>query len=589
MPASESTPLASIPAALRRSSSSPRPQPTSSTGPRPSSSGTYGSISSATRSRGPRKTSSKRRYASPSSAAAASRRKPSTRPARSSSKTLRPSPAMYGAARAPTISSCSWRWASSTRGTSPSAVASWTPRRPRRSSWWRVSASSAAADLVEPALDAGLLARPGGAVAVELEREPPQRRREREVELPLGGRVRAQRAEQRAPRGALRPAAAAAAEVEGEPVLEVTARERRPGRRGRRALAAAADPDEPLARDRADRLGAQPGGDVGGGARTARGGRRTVAVDLAQRGGGVLERGLGPDPLLRVVLGLGPDLGQRPVDEVGVRRRHEVGVAGVAGGDHGLAERHRLRQRQAVALGAVQRHVGVGALEQRGHLGGLEHRVHEPDVVAVADRVPQPLARLGAVLRVDRLEQQRRALAGLERALERLDQPERVLALERREEVEREQEHEAVRQLERHRRAVRVGLRHRQRHDDHGHADVGRAREVLGDVARVDPDLVDEVERRVPPGRHRVGLPRPLPDRVARAQRLLARLLGELADLLGVDAQQVDGGLAAVGHRDLGELPLLGRDGPRAALLDREPRRSVEVATGTPAACSALV
>ena len=61
-----------------------------------------------------------------------------------------------------------------------------------------------AADLVEPALDAGLLARPRGAVAVELEREPPQRRREREVELPLGGRVRAQRAEQRAARGALR-------------------------------------------------------------------------------------------------------------------------------------------------------------------------------------------------------------------------------------------------------------------------------------------------------------------------------------------------------------------------------------------------
>ena len=129
-----------------------------------------------------------------------------------------------------------------------------------------------------------LLARPGGAVAVQLEREPPERAGEREVELALGRGVRAQRAEQRAARGALRRRRGRRRRGR----TRAGARSRRPAAAppaaaGGAPRAAAADPDEPLARDRADRLGGQPGGDVGGGARAARRGGRAVAVDLAQQ------------------------------------------------------------------------------------------------------------------------------------------------------------------------------------------------------------------------------------------------------------------------------------------------------------------
>ena len=263
MPASESTPLASIPAALRRSSSSPRPQPTSSTGPRPSSSGDVGldQLGDALAGAAEDLLEAAVRLAVliAGGVAAEAEHAPGALVledaealARHVRRGARPDHQLVQLALGVVDARDEPLRRRLLDAEAPAQVLLVAGQRLQRP-----------ADLVEPALDAGLLARPGGAVAVELEREPPQRRREREVELPLGGRVRAQRAEQRAPRGALRPAAAAAAEVEPEPVLEVAARERRPGGRGRRARAAAADPDEPLARDRADRLGAQPGGDVG--------------------------------------------------------------------------------------------------------------------------------------------------------------------------------------------------------------------------------------------------------------------------------------------------------------------------------------
>src|SRR5438094_205799 len=47
-------------------------------------------------------------------------------------------------------------------------------------------------------------------------------------------------------------------------------------------------------------------------------------------------------------------LSKRERDEVGVVAVHELQIAGVAGCDHWLAQRHRLRHRQAESLAPMQ-------------------------------------------------------------------------------------------------------------------------------------------------------------------------------------------------------------------------------------------
>ena len=80
-------------------------------------------------------------------------------------------------------------------------------------------------------------------------------------------------------------------------------------------------------------------------------------------------------------------------------RRHEVEVARVAGGDDRLAQRHRLGQREAEALGAVQRDVAVAGGEQRVLLRAGQGAVDHVHVGALGGRGQQlPRGPVGVAL-----------------------------------------------------------------------------------------------------------------------------------------------------------------------------------------------
>ena len=142
------------------------------------------------------------------------------------------------------------------------------------------------------------------------------------------------------------------------------------------------------------------------------------------------------------------------------------------------------------------------------------------------------------VLVVDRLDDQRASRAGLERAAERLDDRERVLALEHALVVEGEQEHEARGQ------AQRRAIGRRRVLDEHRLGDVDdrdrrHPRERVGDVSRARPDLVDVAEGRQPALREGRHLPPPQPDRVAAGEEARAGVVGERRQGVGVDADEV--------------------------------------------------
>ena len=124
-----------------------------------------------------------------------------------------------------------------------------------------------------------------------------------------------------------------------------------------------------------------------------------------------------------------PTVGHRVAHEVGVLLGHEVVVAGEAGGDHGLAERHGLREREPEALAAVKRDVAVAPRRARRLLGGAQRAVEDVDVGAVAEAGRSSSSGAGACTPLIVLMTELRALAGREGAPERLDQADRVLAL----------------------------------------------------------------------------------------------------------------------------------------------------------------
>ena len=167
---------------------------------------------------------------------------------------------------------------------------------------------------------------------------------------------------------------------------------------------------------------------------------------------------VGPRALGRVDLAVRADAGQLVRDGVAVLLGHEVRRRRERGRDHGLAERHALREREAEALAAVQRHVAVAARDERVALARAQRAIDDVHVRPAARRPQHLLERLGTVHAVDRLDHELRPLAGLERAAgTRSIRPDRVLALDRAEEVEHEQEPEAVRHAEVELDVARVG------------------------------------------------------------------------------------------------------------------------------------
>ena len=196
---------------------------------------------------------------------------------------------------------------------------------------------------------------------------------------------------------------------------------------------------------------------------------------------------------------------------------------------------------ESESLAAMERDVTVGAGEQGRLLRRLEVAVDELDVGSITDLVAQLVDGLGTKLRVDRLDQKSWPLIRSKRAAERLDEPDRVLAAQRAEEVEHEQEREAVVPGQRELDVGHVGHGNRHRNDDD--RDGRQPAEILGDESRVDPDLIEMGERGQPTRRQHIGLPAPLTDVRTIAQQARAARVHEGLELVAIETDEVERGL----------------------------------------------
>ena len=264
----------------------------------------------------------------------------------------------------------------------------------------------------------------------------------------------------------------------------------------------------------------------------------------------------------------GPDqhLGRR--DQQGAALVHEVEVARVRRRHHRGAQRHGLGHRQPQALGAVQGGVAVDQLHQGQPVARAQVAVPHVDVGPVRGRVDQLLALVGEHVAVDPLQDQAGPVVRTERPRVGLDQAEGVLALDHREEVEREQDREPL--VEPQPGAVLVGgLRvvEDQRHGHVGDRDAVRRTEDVAQVLRRPPDLVDPGEaRQLSRGEH-VGLPVPQADVVVTGQELRTDVLDEVGQLVRGDddeveqVRRVDRAARRLGHPAAGAVVGDRRDG----------------------------
>ena len=190
-----------------------------------------------------------------------------------------------------------------------------------------------------------------------------------------------------------------------------------------------------------------------------------------------------------------------------------------------------------------------------------------------AARLRDLLERVGILIAVDALEDQRRARAPFgEGPEERLGETERVLAPHDGVEVEEEQEQEPLGQPERA-PAGRGGGRDAHRRAHVRDRDGRHGGERLRDERASGPHLVDVLERAAPALRERRHLPPPPADGVAAREEVRSDLRGEGRQDVRVDADQVDGE-AVAGDPDVGErmaLAAVGRRDPDRD--DRDPLR----------------
>ena len=236
-----------------------------------------------------------------------------------------------------------------------------------------------------------------------------------------------------------------------------------------------------------------------------------------------------------VEVGVGP-LGARGVrpDRLVERRelvRHEVArlgvhereVAAVAGRDRRLAERHRFGDRQPEALAAVERDVAVAERGQRRQPVALEIAVGEHDVRPPRRRLAHARQVRRGARAVDALQVEQGAAGFGEGAREGLDQPERILALERAEEVEDEQEDERVLGQAEVGAAERGRRRHEHRQRKGQHRLCRLAPDRIADEVARHPHLVHVVECVPELLREPARFPEPEPSGVAVAQQVATR------------------------------------------------------------------
>ncbi|CAB4873504.1 unannotated protein [freshwater metagenome] len=410
---------------------------------------------------------------------------------------------------------------------------------------------------------------------------------ERAVDLVLPEAVGTDRAQQDpSQRGAGPPAAGGCARRRARPEKSDSA----PVLRQRRPVAAIKAPGDAaqarlrgaarhLERVTSAQIGGRPGADLACGLR--------LVEDPAHQLRRVRDVRLGPPPLRWVGRGALADRDQREVDGEAVRRRHVIHVPRVAGGDHRLAEVHRLRDHQAEPLRAVQGHVAVATRHQAVAVGDLEVVVEEDDVRSAVRRCEHLGVITREALRVDALHHEDRALALAERGTEGAHRAHRVLAPGCAVVVVDAEEGEPLRPLE------LPGLQRLRRGNDHGHRDVDdrhrrRRGECLSDEARARPDLIDVGECTVVLLGEGVGLPPPEADVVAILEEPLADVAREVRHSVGIDADEVHRERRPVGvqrgervplpavrcvqlHRSHGDADgVEGRDHPARDLSDPE-------------------
>jgi hypothetical protein len=96
----------------------------------------------------------------------------------------------------------------------------------------------------------------------------------------------------------------------------------------------------------------------------------------------------------------------------------------------------------------VERHVAVAERGESARCLRVEISIDHDDVGPALGRRSKPPQVIGELVPVDALHDQHGAFSIGKRAVEGLDEPEWILALEHSVEVEREQEQEAVREAE---------------------------------------------------------------------------------------------------------------------------------------------
>jgi 3-oxoadipate enol-lactonase len=198
-------------------------------------------------------------------------------------------------------------------------------------------------------------------------------------------------------------------------------------------------------RDRpAGHLRRVPGPQVLRGQTSSLGGQRQVVEDLADESCRRLEVRIGPRRARRVRSGALGDRDRRVRHQVAVLVRHELHVAAVRRGDHGLAHGHRLGHGQPQSLGPVQRDVAVAGRHQRVAVVRAEVVLDEQDVGRTRHPQTEPLGLGRAPVAADGLDDQQRPLARLERGLEGVHQAPGILALGDTRIVEREQQDRTI-------------------------------------------------------------------------------------------------------------------------------------------------
>ena len=226
------------------------------------------------------------------------------------------------------------------------------------------------------------------------------------------------------------------------------------------------------------------------------------------------------------------------VDQPRVERRQEVARPAVVGGHDRDAEQGGLREGEPEPLGAMHGQQAVEQPDERVLLRGRQVAVDHVHVRVRAGGVEHGAVRGGIGVRAQRLDHERRAVPGAERAGERLDRAERVLALGHAAVVEGETgEPRVLRQAELLAADRRDdGLGHRRRHVDDGHRRDGRDR--VGDEARARPHLVEPVEPARPVRGERRDLPPPQAHDVAPLERRGAELVAHAGHPVRVHADE---------------------------------------------------